>query len=200
MLAATAAIEGQAGEKAPPGFTYDTAPAMLEVSRHKLQIPQSYLFDFVRGKPQQTSVALLAYLPDLSPISEKNVACFVDWTICDKIVYIEISNLLLPPISEQLKRLLQHRRAAIRPARYGLKRYMTREADDQIDTYGRELSGGQYYLVSCVRQPSPLDTCTYQQNLDTSLSLKYAFKRSQLRNWKSIHAGITQLIASFQQG
>ena len=193
-------VRGQAEESAPAGFTYDTTPVALEVNGHKLWIPRSYLFDFVRGIEKQTSIALLAQLPDLSPISEKNVQCFVDRAVCDKIVYVEISNIFLPPISEQLGKLLQHRSATIRPAQYGLKRYLTRNVDIQQDIYGRALSNGQFYLVSCARQPSPQDTCTYHQNLNARLSLKYVFRRTQLRNWESIHIGVTQLIETFQQG
>ncbi|HKT20472.1 MAG TPA: hypothetical protein VJR47_20635 [Stellaceae bacterium] len=199
LLGAVGVARVQTEDPAPEGFTFDSAPVAVVVGGHKLRIPRSYLSDFVPGKANQTSITLLAHLPDLSSISVETVPCFVNRMACDEIVSIEISDMVVPSGSEQLKRLLQGRRARIRSGPYGLKRYVTRTFDAQQDTYGRALRGGQFYLVACLKQPSPFDTCTYQQSASVNLSLKYVFRRTQLRNWESIHRGIIELLASFRQ-
>lgn len=199
LLAAAEATKAQIEEGAPKGLVFDPTPIAFVVGGHKLQIPRSYLADFVYGKPNQTSVGLIAYLPELSPISPENAQCFADRTACDKIIEIVISDSVLPSVSEQLKRMLQERGAKIRLGPYGLRRYSVKGLDAQQNTYGRALKNSQFYLVTCTKSPSPFDTCTYHQNADVGISLKYMFRRTQLSHWETIHRRATELLASFEK-
>jgi hypothetical protein len=161
LVGAFAAIGVWAQEKAPRGFTYDTTPVELEVSGHKLRIPQSYLFNYVHGQVKQTSVALLAHIPDLSPISENNVQCFENRMVCDKIVLIVISTLVLPSALQQFQGLFSDSRAATKRGPYGLTQYLDPKLDRKEDIYGRPLGDGDFYWIYCLKQSSPWDDCTY---------------------------------------
>jgi hypothetical protein len=187
-----------AQEQAPRGYTYDTSPVELRVSGHKFYVPRNDLFQYVHGQVEQ-SFSLYLIVPSLEGISAQNSQCFTNRMVCDKIVYIVISNLVLPPVSEQAEGLFRDDKTVTTLGPFGLRQYPNPSSSNYEDIYGIKLEDGQFYWIHCLKGSGHLDDCIYQENFAEGVSLRYQFRRTQLEHWKSLHTKLTDVLASFQK-
>src|SRR5579862_9309386 len=139
ILLALSSAGALAEEKAPRGYSYGTSPVELIVSGHRFRVPQNDLFQYVHGTTEQESFSLYLMVPELEGISERNFQCFITRMVCDKIVFVVLSNLVLPPASEQAEGLFSNQSTPTKEGPYGLTRYLDPESENYEDLYGKSL-------------------------------------------------------------
>lgn len=164
---------------------------MYLIDRQKFEIPKSLIEDY---PPDHSTIALHAMLPDFRPI---DLACGEKGT-CDQWIYIVLSTAPFPPLSKQRGGMFVDPTTQTRPGPFGLTEYDNATWTRGVDIYGKQLKTGKFYVVVCFRNPGPLNFCSYQQAFSGGISLRYRFRRSQLKDWERIHTSILALISSFQ--
>lgn len=181
---------------APGTYSFETTPIILTIRGEKFQIPRNYL-DRYTPRKEQENISFEVMLPDFEPISRQTFKCFISQNVCDRIVFAIIFDHTVPRPMDQIQGYFHRPDVKTKPGPYGLTQYEN-SPFRWSDVYSARLRDGEFYWIACFKDRPPFNLCEYYERLDNRTSLKYRFKRTQLKNWERIHTTLLSLIAAFR--
>lgn len=192
LVTCAVATRFDADARAAEASSAHEQPTTYLLDDQKFKIPKSLIESY---SPDHSGIGLWAMLPDFRPIDR---ACGKKGT-CDQWIFIVLSTAPAAPLSKQRGGMFVDPTTQKRPGPFGLTEYDNATWSRGVDIYGKHLKTGKFYWVTCNRLPGPLESCFYFEELSGGLSLRYVFRRSQLKDWEQIHTSVLALISSFQK-
>lgn len=181
-----------AGARAAEANSAHEQIATYLIDGQKFEIPKSYVEAYT---PDHSIIGLEAMLPDLRPADR---ACGKNGT-CDQWMLIVLSTEAVPPVSKQFGGIFVDPTTEKRAGPFGLIEYKNSKWGRGIDIYGKDLKNDNFYWIWCNKNLAPFTSCTYHEQLSRTISLRYRFRRSELKDWEQIHTSVLALISSFQK-
>ena len=188
-----------------PEASTHTTPVTLVIGGQKFVIPENFTqFPRARRGGARDNVALYAMLPDFKPFTIANELVFESNEADSPVVHFQLESIRSPFNEDQridrvyLPSVLDE---SGERALYGLTYFQFLDGSgyqDQdlyigIDDLGRRAA------LTCGKDRQEIlpSNCRRYTQLTDQVMLSYRFKRSRLRDWKNIDAGIRNLALTF---
>jgi hypothetical protein len=189
-----------------PAPTETAQPVNVVIAGTHYEIPENYTrSEAARRGGEQSSIALHALLPELSPYVPEEADAFIDNGPESRVLNFEIEK-YKAQFSETdrfekiYKRLVENPEGTPGPHGLQVYRFGAEKGYKDEELFVRSQPDGSMTLLRCFKTTEAITSpgCRRDLQISDGIGLNYRFKRAHLASWREIDSGVRLLVKSFE--